>query len=91
MEKTIAAVQAPRQFGELLQGVIGSGDHVVMERQGEAVAALVPIEVYEQWKRGRRRFFAQASAAAEQAGLAPQEAQALADQAVQAVRAASRP
>ena len=49
------------------------------------------IEAYEQWKRGRRRFFAQAGAAAERAGLAPHEAQALADQAVQAVRAASHP
>ena len=91
MEKTVAAGQARRQFGELLQGVLSSGDHIVMERQGEAVAALVPIEVYEQWKRGRHRFFAQASAAAERAGLAPHEAQALANQAVQAVRAASRP
>ena len=49
------------------------------------------IEAYEQWKRARRRFFAQAGAAAERAGLAPHEAQALADQAVQAVRAASHP
>ena len=48
------------------------------------------IEAYER-RRARRRFVAQASAAAERAGLAPQEAQALADQAVQAVRAASRP
>ena len=49
------------------------------------------IEAYERWRRTRRRFFAQVSAAAERAGLAPHEAQALADQAVQAVRAASRP
>lgn len=49
------------------------------------------IEVYERRRRARRRFFAQAGAAAERAGLAPHEAQALADQAVQAVRAASHP
>ncbi len=91
MEKTIAAVQARRQFGKLLQGVLSDGDHVVMERHGEAVAALVPIEVYVQWKRARSEFFAQVSAAAERADLAPHEAQALADQAVQAVRAVSFP
>ena len=49
------------------------------------------IEAYERRRCVRRRFVAQASAAAERAGLAPHEAQALADQAVQAVRAASRP
>ena len=49
------------------------------------------IEAYECWRRARRRFFAQASAAAERAGLAPHQAQALADQVVRAVRAAPRP
>ena len=49
------------------------------------------IEANERWRRARRGFFAQASAAAERADLAPREAQTLADQAVQAVRTASRP
>lgn len=49
------------------------------------------IEAYERRRCARRRFFAQASAAAQRSSLPPHEAQALADQAVQAVRAASRP
>ncbi len=48
------------------------------------------IEAYER-RQARRWFFAQASVAAQRASLAPHEAQALADQAVQAVRAASHP
>lgn len=50
---------------------------------------MVPIEVYEQWKRGRAAFFDQARAAAERANLTAEEADALAAEAVAAVRAAS--
>ena len=86
MEKTIAAWQARREFGRILQQVAARGDRVVVERHGEPLAALVPIEVYEQWKRGRERFFETLQKAARQADLPPDEADALAAEAVAAVR-----
>lgn len=89
MEKTVPAFEARRQFGKLLQDVAGRGHRFVVERHGEPIAAVVPIEVHEQWKRARGAFFAQMREIAELASLSPEEADALAAEAVQAVRAAS--
>ena len=91
MEKAIAAFEARRTFGKILQDVLTRGDRFVVERHGEPVAAVVPIEVYEQWKQARSAFFAKVRAAAERADLSPEAAEALADQAVQAVRTLSQP
>jgi len=86
MEKTIGAFEARRQFGKVLREVVAKGDRFVVERHGEAVAAVVPIEVYEQWKRSRSAFFDKLRQAQQRANLSPQEADALANEAVSAVR-----
>lgn len=86
MEKVIAAFDAQRQFGTVIQDVVAKGDRFVVETHGEPVAALVPIEVYEQWKQQRRAFFDQLRQVASQANLPEQEASDLASEAVQAVR-----
>ena len=91
MERTIAAFEARRQFGKLLQEVLTSGDRFVVKRHGEPVAAVVPIAVYEQWKQARSAFFAKVRAASERANLAPHEAQRVASDAVLAVRTTSQP
>ena len=66
------------------------GDKVVVERHGEPIAAVVPVHVYEQWKRRREAFFAKMRAVSEQASLSPEEAQRIAAESVQAVRAKQR-
>lgn len=86
MEKRIPAFEARREFGKLLQNVTARGDTYVVERHGEPVAAVVPIEVYEQWQQQRSAFFKRWRQAAETANLTPEEAEALAREAVQAVR-----
>ncbi len=86
MERIIAAFEARRGFGRVLQDVLVRGDRFVVERHGEPVAAVVPIEVYEQWKKARRAFFARVRAASERAEMSPKQAEVLADEAVQAVR-----
>ncbi len=70
----------------MLSGTI-RGDMFVVERHGEPVAALVPIEVLEQWKRSRQEFFDELGRMAEGAGVAPEEADDLVRQEVAAVRA----
>lgn len=62
-------------------------DRIVVERHGEPIAAVVPIGVYEQWKRARSEFFANARASAARLNLSPEEADALVDEAIAAVRA----
>ncbi len=86
MEKVISATQMRRNFGKVLHNIGARGDRVIVERYGEPVAAIVPVELYAQWKRGRSHLFEQLRSAQEHAGLSPQEADALAAQAVQAVR-----
>lgn len=89
MERTVGAWQARREFGRILQQVATRGDRIVVERHGEPLAAVVPIEVYEQWKRARESFFEKLQKAAQQANLSPEEADKLAQEAVAAVRAGS--
>ena len=86
MERRIAAFVARRGLGRVLQDVLVRGDRFVVERHGEPVAAIVPIEVYEQWKSARGTFFAQIQAASDRSDLSPSEAELLANEAVQAVR-----
>lgn len=86
MEKTVGAFEARRSFGEILQEVAARGDKYVVERHGKPVAAVVPIEVYEQWKRARSEFFRQVRALSEVADMSPEGAEALAAEGVRAVR-----
>lgn len=91
MEKIVPAFEARRRFGKILQSVLSHGDRFVVERHGEPVAAVVPIEVYRQWKQARSDFFAKVRAASERANLSPREAAELAEEAVQATRSAAKP
>lgn len=53
----------------------------------KAKAAVVPVQVYESWKRQRDEFFELVRKAQQQANLEPEEAERLAAEAVAAVRA----
>ncbi len=90
MEKTIAAFEARRQFGQLLRDVEGRKDRFVIELHGRPAAALVPLEVYHQWRAQWDRAFALMEQAATSAGLSEEDADTLAEKAVAAVRASSR-
>jgi prevent-host-death family protein len=85
VEQTIGAVELRRQVGRVLRDVT-HGDKVVVERNGEPIAAVVPIEVYEQWKRRRDAFFDTVEQVAARSPLSEVEAQALVSKAVTAVR-----
>ena len=88
--KNIAAFEARRKFGALLQGVL-KGDKFVVERNGEKVAAVVPIEVYEQWQESRNVFFQKIRAASRQANLSEKKADRLVDKSVKAIRKSPKP
>jgi prevent-host-death family protein len=90
MERTIGAFEARRSFGQILQDVAAKGEKVVVERHGQLIAAVVPIHLYEQWKKRREAFFDQMDAVAKRANLSPEEADELAQEAVQSVRASRR-
>ncbi len=88
MEKTVGAFEARRQLGQILKQVSGRGDRYVLEYHGEPVAAVVPIALYEGWKRRREAFFDRLEEMAATADLSPEEAERLAAEAVRAARGA---
>lgn len=87
MGKTIGAFEIRRKFGQILQSILG-GDKFIIQWHGQPVAAVVPMSVYEQWKKNRALFFEKLRTAQEQADLTPEEADAVALAAVGAIRAA---
>ena len=89
MERASQPSKVRRQFGKLLQEYVSCsvrGDRFLVERHGEPVAAVVPIAVYDQWKRARGDFFAKIHAAATRSDVPATEAEHLASQAVDVVR-----
>lgn len=85
MAKTISAWEARRQFGKLLRDV-SSGKSVVVESHGEEVAAVVPIEQFRQWEHNKEAFFDKLESMAKRSNLSEEEADALAAEAVAAIR-----
>jgi len=57
MRKTINAMRARGKLGQILEEVYYRGDQYVIERAGKPMAAVVPIEQYEQWRKEREAFF----------------------------------
>lgn len=88
MEKRVSAVDVRRTFGQMLQDILNRGDRVVVERHGAPVAAVVPIEVYEQWKQSREHFLETLRVAQAAANLSEEGAAQLAEEAKVAARAA---
>lgn len=86
MEKIVGASEVGRSFGRILREVEVKGDKFVVERNGQPVAALVPLDIYLRWKRERQAFFDQMQEAAERANLSPEEADTLVSQAIKTVR-----
>ncbi len=88
----IGAREARAQFADLLGHVHYGNQTVIIERAGKPMAALVPLEVVEQYLAARARFFAVVDEIRGQTPDAPQaEVEADVAEAVAAVRAARRP
>ena len=87
MEKMLGVTQARKEFSIIVDRVQHQGDTFIVSRHGRPAAALVPVQVYETWKRQRDEFFELVRVAQGQSELEPEEAARLADEAVAAVRA----
>ena len=48
MRKEVSAIELQRKLGELLDGVSRNGDRLIVKRANKPLAAIVPIEAYEQ-------------------------------------------
>lgn len=57
MIKTVNALKARKNLGQLLEEVYYKGDQYVIERAGRPMAAVVPVWQLEEWQKRRRRYF----------------------------------
>ena len=57
MKKTISALKARKNLGQILEEVFYKGDKVIIERAGRPMAAMVPVWLLEQWQEQREIFF----------------------------------
>ena len=57
MRKTISALKARKNLGELLEEVYYRGDQYIIERAGKPMAAVVPLSQLEAWQEQREEFF----------------------------------
>ncbi len=53
MKKEVSATELRQNFSELLSGVYQNGDRLIVKRANKQLAAIVPIEVYEQMLKQR--------------------------------------
>ncbi len=91
MEKTLGITQARQRFSDIIDQVKHQKVNYLIIRHGKPAAALVPIEVYEKWKREREEFFAAIHAIQDRNQDAdPDEVMRLALEAQQAVRSSAQ-
>ena len=87
MEKELGVTQARQVFGTMVEQVQYQGDTYIISRHGKPAAAMVPVAVYEAWKRQRQELFDQIREMQREADLEPAEAEQVAAEAVAAARA----
>ena len=87
MEKVLGVTEARKKFSKLVEQVQHGGDTYVISRYGRPAAAVVPVEVYENWQRQREGFFDLVRSMQNEADLSPEEADQVAVEAVAAIRA----
>lgn len=87
--KIVKAFDARRNFGRLLTTVGERGNTVVVTKNGERLAAIVPVSMLDQWEKRRVEFFEQMRTISARVNLLEEDAMQLANQAVQAIRAES--
>lgn len=87
MEKQLGVTKARQEFSTIVEQVQHRGDTYIISRHGKPAAAVVPVQVYELWRRQRAEFFDLIREMQHEADLDPEEAERLAAEAVAAVRA----
>lgn len=87
MEKLLGITEAREKFGSVVEQVQFQGNTYIIQRHGKPAAAIVPIEVYESWKKERKAFFDLIRQSQAQANLAAEEAEKFAAEVTTSIRA----
>ena len=57
MRKEVSATELHQKLGELLDGVYHNGDRLIVKRADTPLAAIVPIDAYEEMLQQRKQAF----------------------------------
>ena len=57
METLMGVTKAREKLSEIVESVQYQNDAYIISRHGRPAAAVVPIEIYESWKRQRKELF----------------------------------
>jgi len=57
MERVLGITEARQEFSNVVERVQYQGDSYIISRHGKPAAAVVPVEVYDSWKRQRKELF----------------------------------
>ena len=68
MLKTISAIKARQNLGQVMNEVALKEDEYIVERAGKPLVAIIPIEQYQRMKAGREAFFSMADEIQKEAG-----------------------
>ena len=82
MEKKIGLAQARKEFSKVINDVQYQGESYIISRHGEEAAAVVPLQVYQNWIEGRENFFNSIREIQSASNLDQQQAKKLAEEAV---------
>jgi hypothetical protein len=87
MKRKLAAVEARKRLGEVLEGVYYRGDEVVIERAGKVMAVVIPEYLYRNIERSRERLWELIEKAQERnKDVPPEEIEQAIEEAVREVR-----
>lgn len=84
--RRVSSLDAGREFDQILSEVTGERSSVIVEQNGEAVAAVVPIDVLRQFEVESEQFFLTMKEASERANLTDEEAMEIAIHEIAAYR-----
>ncbi|MCC6791409.1 MAG: type II toxin-antitoxin system prevent-host-death family antitoxin [Thermomicrobiales bacterium] len=88
--KRMSDVEARRDFAQVLKEVTSGRNAVIVESNGTAVAAVVPIDLLSRFDEKEDSFFEKMQDASERANLSEEDAMELAIQEISAYRAEKR-
>ena len=57
MERMLGITKAREEFSQIVEQVQYRGDSYIISRHGKPAVAVVPLRVYEDWKRQREQLF----------------------------------
>jgi prevent-host-death family protein len=85
---TVSVSEARRSLHALVERVQRQGESYIITRYGEPAAALVPVNLYENWRRHQREiFFDLVRDLQKEADLSPEDADRVAGHVVAGIRA----